>query len=599
MKNVFITSVLALMLATGANAKNIYVSPDGSASNNGESWDSPISDLGTAYSKASKGDVIFMAGGTYVATATINMVEGVDVYGGFAKGETSIENRVRPNAATEPWKFTNETVITSGTHTFRLVDRVDKTNYWETTIIDGITFKDNVSTDSRVLYLRNSVTLQNCQILNNGCTGTVVYGEENTMVRDCYFSGNKTSDSAKEPVTLQLRGCHSKYYPGNQAHNCVFEGNLIPSLSIYNTNDKDANKQDIPQESDEDGTLVAECVFRHNQAACITVNNQWDKRYLKITNCLFENNASASLKDAGLVLSGSSLVVPADFAYNTIRNNSNTSSTNWRNSIVSARGKIRLTNNLIINNSSDNLLMDLQGNDAYNNTIANNKGTVYVDAYSTISNSIVANNEPTHKNALICAAKGSYVEYCASNEEPIGDNSDVAPTFENNIIESNYFVAPTSFIGAAADDAQIDAIKNADYSLNATSACVNAGAANYYEDMYGMTAEWMEEFMSKDIAGNTRIVDGKINMGAYQGGKGTGVNNIEKAMDCIVTVDAGVVYISSEQDGYATLYNINGAMAASEKIAGGNATIPVVREGLYLVKVVTNNQTKTFKVVIK
>ena len=77
MKNVIITSVLALMLATGANAKNIYVSPDGSTSNNGNSWDSPISDLGTAYSKASKGDVILMAAGTYTVTATINMIEGV------------------------------------------------------------------------------------------------------------------------------------------------------------------------------------------------------------------------------------------------------------------------------------------------------------------------------------------------------------------------------------------------------------------------------------------------------------------------------------------------------------------------------------------
>ena len=235
MKNVIITSVLALMLATGANAKNIYVSPDGSASNNGESWNSPISDLGTAYSKASKGDVIYMAGGTYMTTTTINMVEGVHVYGGFAKGETSIENRVRPNAATEPWKFTNETIITSGNQTFRLVDRVDKDNFWDNTIVDGITFKNNVSTDGRVLYLRNSVTLQNCQILDNACTNTVVYGEENTIVRDCYFSGNNTSNPEKEAVTLQLRGCHSEYFPGNQLYDCVFEGNKVPSLSIYNT----------------------------------------------------------------------------------------------------------------------------------------------------------------------------------------------------------------------------------------------------------------------------------------------------------------------------------------------------------------------------
>lgn len=56
--------------------------------------------------KHPKGDVILMAAGTYTVTATINMIEGVHVYGGFAKGETSIENRVRPNAATEPWKFT-------------------------------------------------------------------------------------------------------------------------------------------------------------------------------------------------------------------------------------------------------------------------------------------------------------------------------------------------------------------------------------------------------------------------------------------------------------------------------------------------------------
>ena len=593
MKNVIITSVLALMLATGANAKNIYVSPDGSASNNGESWNSPISDLGTAYSKASKGDVIYMAGGTYMTTTTINMVEGVHVYGGFAKGETSIENRVRPNAVTEPWKFTNETIITSGNQTFRLVDRVDKDNFWVNTIIDGITFKDNVSTNGRVLYLRNSVTLQNCQILDNACTGTVVYGEENTIVRDCYFSGNTTSNPEKEVVTLQLRGCHNKYFPGNQAYNCLFEGNLVTSLSIYNTNEAGG-----VQEKYEDGTSISNCIFRNNKAACLTINNQFDKRYLKIMYCLFEDNVAAPAKDAGLVLSGSSLT-PADFAFNIIRNNANTSTTNWRNCIVSARGKIRLSNNLIVNNSSDNLLVDLQGNEMYNCTVANNKGTVYVDAYSTLSNSIVAKNEPTHKDALICAAKGSYVEYCASNEES-KDDGDQTVSFDQNIVETNFFVAPTDFVGVAKDDAQKDAIKNADFSLAATSACVNAGEASYYQEVYGMTAEWMEEFMSKDIAGNARIVDGKINMGAYQGGKGTGINTtVEEAMNCNVTVNGAMIYISSEKDGYATLYNVNGAMIASTEVVAGNASIPAAQKGLYLVKVVTGNQAKTFKVVIK
>ena len=470
---------------------------------------------------------------------------------------------------------------------------MDKDNFWVNTIIDGITFKDNVSTNGRVLYLRNSVTLQNCQILDNACTGTVVYGEENTIVRDCYFSGNTTSNPEKEVVTLQLRGCHNKYFPGNQAYNCLFEGNLVTSLSIYNTNEAGG-----VQEKDEDGTSISNCIFRNNKAACLTINNQFDKRYLKIMYCLFEDNVAAPAKDAGLVLSGSSLT-PADFAFNIIRNNANTSTTNWRNCIVSARGKIRLSNNLIVNNSSDNLLVDLQGNEMYNCTVANNKGTVYVDAYSTLSNSIVAKNEPTHKDALICAAKGSYVEYCASNEES-KDDGDQTVSFDQNIVETNFFVAPTDFVGVAKDDAQKDAIKNADFSLAATSACVNAGEASYYQEVYGMTAEWMEEFMSKDIAGNARIVDGKINMGAYQGGKGTGINTtVEEAMNCNVTVNGAMIYISSEKDGYATLYNVNGAMIASTEVVAGNASIPAAQKGLYLVKVVTGNQAKTFKVVIK
>ena len=60
-----------------------------------------------------------------------------------------------------------------------------------------------------------------------------------------------------------------------------------------------------------------------------------------------------------------------------------------------------------------------------------------------------------------------------------------------------------------------------------------------------------------------------------------------------------MIYVSSEKDGYITLYNVNGAMVAFTEIVGGNASIPAAQKGLYLVKVVTGNQAKTFKVVIK
>ena len=591
MKNVIITSVLALMLATGANAKNIYVSPDGSTSNNGNSWDSPISDLGTAYSKASKGDVILMAAGTYTVTATINMIEGVHVYGGFAKGETSIENRVRPNAATEPWKFTNETIITSGNQTFRLVDRVDKDTFWENTIIDGITFKNNVSTDSRVLYLRNSVTLQNCQILNNACKGTVVYGEENMIVRNCYFSGNNTSDATYEAtVTLQLRGCHSEYFPGNQLYDCVFEGNKVPSLSIYNTEE---------QLSDQDGTSVTNCIFRNNESSCIQINNQWAKRYLKITHCLFEGNVSSNI---GTVLSGNSEVY-YDFAFNIIRNNTNTSvagGDSWRNSIIATKKNAQIENCLIVNNASDNLLIDLQGSTIFNNTIANNKGTIYVgENYSQVVNSIMVNNQPTHNDKAVFTTENSAVQYSASDIEITDNSSTNSVTLLNNIVEANPFVQTTTFVGSTTDETDIQALQNADFSLTSTSLCNNAGSVEFIDEFF-MTEEWMDEFMSKDIADNDRIVDGKINMGAYQGGKGTGLNNEKETVNCDVIVEDGIIYVLSEKDGYATLYNINGAMLESKEIrAGSNSSMIVSEKGLYLVRVVAGNQVKAFKVIIK
>ena len=591
MKNVIITSVLALMLATGASAKNIYVSPDGSTSNNGNSWESPISDLGTAYSKASKGDVIFMAAGTYTVNATINMVEGVNVYGGFAKGETSIEDRVRPNAATEPWKFTNETIITSGKQNFRLVDRVDKETFWENTIIDGITFKDNVSTDSRVLYLRNSVTLQNCQILDNACTKTIVYGEENTHVRNCYFAGNKSADAKAEVSTLQLRGCHKTYYPGSTLEDCLFEGNEVTSLSLYNENSEGAVGD---QDSNEDGVWVTRATFRNNKANCVQVNNKWTKRYLRVTHCLFEGNESAA---EGTVFSGnSSSTDGCEFAYNIVRNNTNTAPVDsWRYGIISARSGMNITNCLIVNNSSDKLLIDLQGCSVFNSTIANNKGTVYADAYATIANSVLINNEATHKNASVYAAGGSFVDYSGTDTEILGDGME---TITECLVETTPFVKPTSFLGLATSETEKQELEDADFSLNPSSAFVNTGYAEYFED-FSMTEEWMETFMSKDIAGNDRIVDGQINMGAYQGGKGTGVYEVNDAVECAVEVDGYTINVSSaSRNAKASLYNLNGT-ALDTKDFVGNTTLTVMEQGLYLVKVVVDNQVKNFKVLIK
>ena len=89
-------------------------------------------------SKADKGDDIYIAAGTYVFNTSIMMKNGVSFYGGFAKGETSVDVRQRPNPQTEPWNFTNETIFT-GENENRLMEREDKSSLWDMLYVDGIT----------------------------------------------------------------------------------------------------------------------------------------------------------------------------------------------------------------------------------------------------------------------------------------------------------------------------------------------------------------------------------------------------------------------------------------------------------------------------
>ncbi len=77
----------------------IYVNQNASAQGNGSSWNTAVNDLQSALAQAQKGDQIWVAKGTYTPTSTddrtksFRLKEGVEVYGGFAGNETSINQR--------------------------------------------------------------------------------------------------------------------------------------------------------------------------------------------------------------------------------------------------------------------------------------------------------------------------------------------------------------------------------------------------------------------------------------------------------------------------------------------------------------------------
>ena len=328
MKKVLLTSCF-VALAAMAGAKTIYVSPSGSASADGSSWATAVDNLPSALALATAGDEVWMAAGTYAVTQTINVLPGVDIYGGFAGTESSIDERVRPDAENAPWQFANETVL-KGSFVGRLIDHEDKTTVWEgdnAVTIDGIVVDGHDAGDNdKILFLRSNFTVRNFQLRNCFVGGKGLYFEIGGTAVDCLFSGNAQSPTTTRAdiYAAQGRECMEGNRPGNTYDHCIFENNSITSLSIYNTM---SNGGDVY----EGETAVKNCIFRNNTASCLSVNSQWPAatgeygngaRTLVVEDNLFEGNV-ASCNASGSVLhcNGTSI---CDFSRNIVCNNQNT-----------------------------------------------------------------------------------------------------------------------------------------------------------------------------------------------------------------------------------------------------------------------------------
>lgn len=588
MKKTLFSAMCALLLCSGMNAKVIYVTTDGNDNNAGTSWETAVKDLNVAIGKADKGDDIYIAAGTYYLNATINMKNGVSFYGGFAKGETAIDARQRPNPQAEPWNFTNETIFT-GENEGRLMEREDKSSLWDMLYVDGITFKNyKVTTDWRFLYFRNSVTFQNNKMIGCAANATLVYGEENFIVRDCYFADNANlGDLTKTNSVVYFCGYAVGSLP-NRMENCVFEANKMQSFGLYNYNGSPKNQSDE--------VLVTKCLFKNNTGKCVAIAYEWSEGTLAITDCLFEGNSTTA---SGTVFSGKSNV-QANFANNIIRNNQNTTDNaeEWRSAVIASVANIVLANNLIVNNTSNRLLMDIQGGTQLNNTIANNKGTVYIDGAGEpfYYNNIVANNEASREEAVEVASgsKQFWIEYNAFDTE-IDFGTAVT---SNNVVDAAPFVNPASFKGVAVDAAQKEESEKADYSLKDGSLARNTGTVELYYNCE-LNDTWIERFMKKDLAGNDRFVDGKINMGAYQGSALTGIYANRMDNGSSVAVSGNRLLITVDKSSVVETYSIVGEMILCVPVTAGENTVAVSGKGLYLVKVHNVNGSKTFKVLVK
>lgn len=590
---------ICMLFALGASAKVVYVTSTGNAGNDGSSWSKAVDNLTTAMTKVAAGDEIWMAKGTYVIGEKLVLADYVDIYGGFAGTETSIDQRVREDES-KPWSFVNETILTGNGGNYRLTDVNKNFERTEVAYFDGLTVSGHATSDDKISYFNNNFIIQNCRYINNKIGGKGLYVEENSIVRDCYFAGNSAFDESKQTsaCVLQGRECGKASAVGNTILNCVFEKNSIQSVSIYNKSDKPGDTYAAQT------TKIAGCVFRDNTYSCLSVNSQWPAsaegsytadRKVVVADNLFENNVS----EVGTI--SCQVYASGDFVRNIVRNNSVTCDasvgSNWKTAVLSLSNKFRMANCLLVNNSSTALLM-YQGMSTWvgNSTFANNVGSIYINvgSYAELGNSIVLGNTATHQGKdIFCpdAAETNYVEFTAVD----GDNDDVtADCITTTVTET--FKRPTSFVGVATNDAQRAELAAADFSLKEGSACIGAGQHDL--EAMAVLPDWIEANYQKDLTGNNFVKEaGKVNMGAYQGDLSTGIGQVNTEADCRISVDGSALKIDTATEGSLTVYTVNGAAAANAVLQEGNNEI-TLQNGLYVVQVVTSSGMKSVKVLI-
>ncbi|TLV02872.1 choice-of-anchor Q domain-containing protein [Dyadobacter luticola] len=166
-------------LSTSGIAGVWYVKPGGTGL--GKSWDCPLGDLQLAINSASRGEQVWVTGGTYSPGTgpRYSMKEGVKIYGGFAGNETSLTQRDLSITA-------NKSILDANNGPSVLINSLTLTN---AAVLDGFTITGVNNGPAIQNTTGSSPKYVNLTIRDNQYTGMYIYNSSPVLV-NCTFSGN-------------------------------------------------------------------------------------------------------------------------------------------------------------------------------------------------------------------------------------------------------------------------------------------------------------------------------------------------------------------------------------------------------------------------
>lgn len=486
----------AVVLLTPDANGIIYVKQDGAGNKDGSSWENATDNLQLAVGIAATANPVgqvWVAAGTYVGGGAGNvnaftMEAGVKVYGGFAGNESADYDLALRD-------FETNTTILDGQHSHRVLSQVNSST---TALWDGFTIQNGglVSGSGAGVYLYYG-TLSNCIVRNNSisqptstCYGGGIYNYYGN-VSNCEIYGNSIESSSSASLygggVYMDRGtiyqCHihdnravstysydyaragGLYASGQQSQiiNCTIENNQTSGYAggVYADGNSSSNLLTLKN------TVISGNSARTYGGAYIN--------YTYMSNC-FVNNNVASDSYGGVYA----------YYYNTIVScvvNNNTAlyyaglAMYYNNKVYSSD----FVNNLSTTTSTSN---SYQGVGVYSSSSYNNLTNCVV--WGNRKNGTASQMYGSGLSVTYSAVEGGYSGTGNVTLSGLNTGDDVHPCF----------ASPTE--GAGAE------FTGGDWNLAEGSACINAGTNS------------PTILPSYDIAGNDRIADGTIDMGAYE-----------------------------------------------------------------------------------
>lgn len=282
-----LTLGLLTLAAPSLMAAVKYVDSQAGGANDGSSWANAYTDLKAAIAASASGTDLWIAQGIYrpgtTSADTFTMKTGVNLYGGFTNGMTSLAER--------DWMH-YRTILSgdvgvpgdSSDNSYHILTAVGNE------ILDGLTFEDgNASVNDANPNGIGSAIIQtagtgarilNCLFARNqskgsaNADGTIYTSRASTLVSNCVFLANNADYAI---VFFSASSC--------SVINSLFLKNSFNGTSAYVVNTP----------SGQNGTWVDRCTFVGNQGRPV---GKYHNGFTSIRGCIFWDNVNNTLDSA-------------------------------------------------------------------------------------------------------------------------------------------------------------------------------------------------------------------------------------------------------------------------------------------------------------